>query len=434
MAQAPAPSVTLLVASLIRLQYKHVFEGCLVVCLVSTAVTAAFPRSSLLREAWRLVADSQAAPVVAADERVVLQRVADTLDVCARGLAGLLAESSPDRERCRRGALECAASVLRAFASAALADDSPASASRLLRTVDDRLVSHENSVLSGEKTYALDLDALSNIPASAAGTLSDLDGDGSSAAAWERLAETAVVLLLVAVRAVANIDRAVGPTPSSSVPARVLNELQLIVDELDRGARGLPETPEGESDRVGKLLSEVLRTGLPKHVLDDLSEAEPSSSQLREALAVVWLVWLDIGARELEIVGLLDRELPSPSYAQFASLRQAIVAGAANILAGGRLLERPEEFLLINALVHQHDGLAHAVEFYTAGLRGHAPARTQAQLVVATRLLRTVAALWLIDARLHRSTAGASAPALSKFLRILVDSEVLVHAAHARCA
>lgn len=220
---------------------------------------------------------------------------------------------------------------------------------------------------------------------------------------WERLEETAVALLIAAVRAVANIDRgAVGPTPPSSVPAPVLGQLQLIVDEVDRGARSLPDTPEGESDRVGKLLSEVLRTGLPKHVLDDLTEAETASRKFGQALAVVRSVWLDIGARELEIVSLLDRELPSPNYAHFPALRQAVVAGAANVLAGGRLLERPEAFLLINALVHQHEGLAHAVEFYAAGLRGHAPAQTQAQLVVLTRLLRAVAALWVIDARLEQ--------------------------------
>jgi hypothetical protein len=377
--------------------------------LVSTAVTAASLRSSLLRETWGLVADSPAAPDIAADERAVLQRIDDTLDVCARGLAELLAASSPDRERCRRGALECAASVLRAFASTAPAEDSPVSALRLLQTVDDRLVSHENSVLSGEKTYALDLDALSKIPASAGASSFDLDGEGSSAAA-ERLEETAVALLIAAVRAVANIDRgAVDPTPSLGVPAAALGQLQLIVDEVDHCARGLPETPAGESDRVGKLLSEVLRSGLPKHVLDDLTEAEPYSQELRDALAAVRSVWLDIGARELEIVRLLDRELPSPSYAHFASLRQAVVAGAANVLAGGRLLDRPGEFLLIDALIHQHDGLAHAVEFYTAGLRGHAVAHTQAQLVVLTRLLRAVTALWVIDARLRQSKAAALA-------------------------
>ncbi len=379
-------------------------------CVASAAVTAASLRSLPLREAWGLATASRAAPLAAADERAVLQRIDDTLEVCASGLAELLAASFQDRERCRRGALECAASVLRAFAGAEPAEDSPASASRLLRTVDERLVSHENSVLSGEQTYALEPDALSGIPASADACRCDPHGAGSLAAAWERLAETAVALLTAAVRAVANIDRGdAGPAPSASVLAAVLDQLRLIVDEVGRGARALPETPNGESDRVGKLLSEVLRTGLPKEVLDELTEAEPASPRLCDVLAAVRSVWLEIGARELEIVGLLDRELPSPSYAQFPSLRQAVVAGAANVLGGGRLLERPEEFLLIDALIHQHDALAHAVELYTAGLRGNAPAYTQAQLVVLTRLLRAVAALWVIDARLRRSHAAALA-------------------------
>jgi hypothetical protein len=371
---------------------------------------AASLRSSPLREAWGLVADSQTAPIVAADERAALQRIDDTLDVCASGLQELLAASPADRKRCRRGALECAASVLRAFASIAPPNDSPAAAARLVRTVDERLVSHENSVLSGEQTYALDRDVLREILASASAGLSDLDGESSAAAAWERLEETAVVLLIAAVRTVANIDTGVvGGTSSPGVPARVLSQLQLIVDEVNRGTRDLPETPKVESDRVGRLLSEVLRTGLPKNVLDDLTESEPSSQELREALSAVRSVWLDIGARELEIIRLLDRELPSPSYAHFRSLRQAVVGGAANVLAGGRLLERPGDFLLVNALVHQHDGVARAVEFYTAGLRGHASAQTQAQLVVLTRLLRAVAAMWVIDARLRQSKAGAMA-------------------------
>jgi uncharacterized phage protein gp47/JayE len=92
----------------------------------------------------------------------------------------------------------------------------------------------------------------------------------------------------------------------------------------------------------------------------------------------------------------------SPSYAQFGDLRQAVTAGAANVLAGGRLLDRPSEFNFFDALIHQHDGLAHAVEFYTAGLRGHADAQTQTQLVVLTRLLRAVAVLWITDARLDQ--------------------------------
>jgi hypothetical protein len=132
MTYVPAPSTTLLIASLIRLQYKHVFDGHPVVRLARQAVTVASLCSSPLREAWGLVADSQTGPVVAVGERTVhLQRIDDTLDVCASGLQELLAASFSDRERCRRGVLECAVSVLRAFASAEPMDDSPASARRL---------------------------------------------------------------------------------------------------------------------------------------------------------------------------------------------------------------------------------------------------------------------------------------------------------------
>ena len=97
-----------------------------------------------------------------------------------------------------------------------------------------------------------------------------------------------------------------------------------------------------------------------------------------------------------------DRERCRSGYPHFGSLRQTVTAGAANVLVGGRLLDRPGDFLLFDALIHQHDGLAHAVEFYAAALRGHTDARTHTQLIVLTRLLRAVAALWIIDARLEQ--------------------------------
>jgi hypothetical protein len=339
-------------------------------------------------------------------ERAPLEQVDDTIHVCAHGLAELLAVPSQDRERCRSGCLECATSILRAFARAAAAtEDAQPSAARLLQTVDDRLASHENSVLSGEKTYALDLDALRELPATAGACLSEFvsDGGGDAAAAWEALERAAVGLLVSAVRAVANIDSVgSGAPPSASAPTAVLGQLRVIVDQVDRGTQGLPEESQRQGDRVGRLLSEVLRMGVPKHVPEDLTRADASREALSGALVEVRTIWLQVAARELEIVRLLDGELASPSYARFGSLYKAVTAGAANVLAGGRLLARPSEFNFFDALIHQHDGLAHAVEFYTAGLRGHADAQTQTQLVVLTRLLRAVAALWVIDARLEQ--------------------------------
>jgi len=177
-------------------------------------------------------------------ERAPLEQVDDTIHVCAHGLAELLAVPSQDRERCRSGCLECATSILRAFARAAAAtEDAQPSAARLLQTVDDRLASHENSVLSGEKTYALDLDALRELPATAGVCLSEfVDGGGETAAAWEALERAAVGLLVSAVRAVANIDSVgFGAPPSASAPRAVLGQLRVIVDQVDRGAQGLPE-------------------------------------------------------------------------------------------------------------------------------------------------------------------------------------------------
>jgi hypothetical protein len=342
----------------------------------------------------------------ASHERALLEHVDDTIHVCAHGLAELLAAPSQDRERCRSGCLECATSILRAFARAAAAtEDAQPSAARLLQTVDDRLASHENSVLSGEKTYALDLDALRELPATAGACLSEFvsDGRGDAAAAWEALEWAAVGQLVSAVRAVANIDSVgFGAPPAASAPTSVLGQLRVIVDQVDRGAQGLSEESQRQGDRVGRLLSEVLRMGLPKQVMADLTRAEASSQALSEALIEMRSIWHDVAARELEIVRILDSELASPNYPQLGPLRQTVMAGAANVLVDGRLLDRPGDFLLLDALIHQHDGLAHAVEFYAAALRGHTDARTHTQLIVLTRLLRAVAALWIIDARLEQ--------------------------------
>jgi hypothetical protein len=112
MAHATARSITLLVCSLIRLQYKHVFEGCPSVRRVSSAVTPGVQlRSSVLREVWELVTDS---PSMATN------------------------------------------------------------------------TSHENSVLSGEKTYDLDLDAVRELPVTAGACLSEFVSDrgGESLEAW----------------------------------------------------------------------------------------------------------------------------------------------------------------------------------------------------------------------------------------------------------
>jgi hypothetical protein len=369
-------------------------------------------RSSLLQEAWDLAADSPLVANGATQERALLEHAYNTTNVSARRLATLLEWPAQDREERRRGCLECATSVLRAFARAARnSEHSQPSPVRLLQIVDNRLTAHENCVLSGEATYALDLDALRGIPATAGVPVSELVSDGGDdrTADWEGLERAAVGLVVSAVRAVANIDSVdFGSPPSVSTPPTVLGQLCTIVDQVDRATQGLPEEPQQDGNRVGRLLREALGTNVPRRVGEDLTRAGARRGTLSRALAEIRAAWLGLAARELEIVRVLDGELTSPSYAQVGSLREAVTAGAANVLAGGRLLNRPGEFHLLDALVYHYGGLALAAEQYAAPLRSHEDAQTKTQLLVLRRLLHAVAALWVIDARLVQLRAASS--------------------------
>jgi hypothetical protein len=109
--------------------------------------------------------------------------------------------------------------------------DSQQPAARLLLSVDRRLTSRERSVLSGEKTYALDLDVLEQIAATTAVSPSVDDGDEARAADWQGVEQASVVLLLSAVRAVSNIDSGgLAAAPSATAPTAVIRQLRVIVD------------------------------------------------------------------------------------------------------------------------------------------------------------------------------------------------------------
>ena len=106
----------------------------------------------------------------------------------------------------------------------------------------------ENSVLSGEKTYALDVDVLEQI-AAAAGAASPAADDGAEvrAADWQGVEQASVVLLPSAARAVANIGSGGLPAaPSESAPTALLRQLRVIGDQVDHSTRGLPKEPQCE--------------------------------------------------------------------------------------------------------------------------------------------------------------------------------------------
>jgi hypothetical protein len=131
--------------------------------------------------------------------------------------------------------------------------------------------SHENSVLSGEKTYDLDLNAVRELPVTAGACLSEFVSDrgGESLEAWEALERAAVGLLVSAVRAVANIDSVGFGAPSSArPPTAVLGQLRVIVDQVDRSAQGLSDASQRWGDRVdGELASPSYATPTrkPRH-------------------------------------------------------------------------------------------------------------------------------------------------------------------------
>lgn len=407
MAHGSVRSLTLLVASLIRLQYKHVFGPTPNSRLSPLAPTDSVQlRSVVLQELSGLLSESST-QAVNTGEVASLRRVEDTVHVCARGLLEILGAPEDDRERCRSGCLECASTVLRAFAGAPPNPaDTRQHAVRLLERVDQLLATRENSVLSGEKTYALDFDVLEQIAAVDGGSSATAeDGAEVMASDWQDFEQASVVLLLIAARAITNIDSGgLAAAAPQSAPNTLLRQLRVIVDQVDRSTRELSKKSQRNSDRTGRLLSEVLRMGLAKRVVVDLTRTDAPARARRDALTELRPVWHFVAVRELEIVRILDGELAHPNYPQQEALTKTVLAGAANVLVGGRLLDRPGDFLLLDALIHQHDGLAHAVEFYTAALRGHPDVQTQTQLIVLTRLLRAVAALWIIHARLAQET------------------------------
>ncbi|MFZ1155389.1 MAG: hypothetical protein WAN93_10840 [Solirubrobacteraceae bacterium] len=363
-------------------------------------------RSVVLQELSGLLSESST-QAVNTGEVASLRRVEDTVHVCARGLLEILGAPEDDRERCRSGCLECASTVLRAFAGAPPNPaDTRQHAVRLLERVDQLLATRENSVLSGEKTYALDFDVLEQIAAVDGGSSATAeDGAEVMASDWQDFEQASVVLLLIAARAITNIDSGgLAAAAPQSAPNTLLRQLRVIVDQVDRSTRELSKKSQRNSDRTGRLLSEVLRMGLAKRVVVDLTRTDAPARARRDALTELRPVWHFVAVRELEIVRILDGELAHPNYPQQEALTKTVLAGAANVLVGGRLLDRPGDFLLLDALIHQHDGLAHAVEFYTAALRGHPDVQTQTQLIVLTRLLRAVAALWIIHARLAQET------------------------------
>lgn len=118
-----------------------------------------------------------------------------------------------------------------------------------------------------------------------------------------------------------------------------------------------------------------------------------------EAVEAARSRWLQLAASELAAVRELDTCPGTPAYLRyFDSLDEVIAAGAANVLCACRLLSRPHRFRLAAAGARQVLALDHASRAYETARSGTTDAFATTQLIVLTRLIRSVAALAMIDA------------------------------------
>lgn len=273
--------------------------------------------------------------------------------------------------------------------------------SRVAGALAGQLRGHEADVLAGELTYAVDAGDAEEPSAGAQRALALLERPGTAGFGDALSLQTAAVqIAALLVRAAANLAVAgVAGGAVSQIGGSLTPDLRDIVSEIEQQASVARETGGVGRDTVGHHLSAALRTEVPAGALAALERPGADIGTL-DVVGAARVAWVALASREHVVTKALDAELGEPSYAKrFGTLENAIVQGAANLLGGARLVERPEAFRHHKAWGNQAVVLSHAIEAYIGGLRGQQGAFEQAQLIVLTRLLRAVAAVQLLDLR-----------------------------------
>jgi hypothetical protein len=271
----------------------------------------------------------------------------------------------------------------------------------------------ENAILEGELTYALDASAMSRPLDRASEALTHPWGSGRVGVGVRVSLRTASAELgALLVRAVANLETTGDARHANAAgPATLAAAVDALVRQTAEHADAFPQRrpADRQDDTVGRHLCESLRFPVELSALDALDHAAADEASRRDALESARRAWLALAAREYAVASRLDAELPSPGYKlRFGSVANAIAAGAINVLCGGRLLPRADAFRHRRAWGRQGVALSHAIEAYINGLRGDREALVRAQLIVISRLIRSVAALALLDSQRHRQTSGAN--------------------------
>ena len=181
-------------------------------------------------------------------------------------------------------------------------------------------------------------------------------------------------------------------------------KLGAVTAELAARSQDIERPVNARGDVVAHHLAAGLRVRFSQGTLKRLSAGSPEGAPDAADLEGLRDAWLGLATNEYVAVAALDAQLETPSYnGSLASLPAAIVESAANVICGARLIGRPGAFRHPRAWRHQAVALTYALEAYVAGLRGHAPSLTQAQLIALTRLVRATVAIVLID--LHGDTS-----------------------------
>jgi hypothetical protein len=175
-------------------------------------------------------------------------------------------------------------------------------------------------------------------------------------------------------------------------------KLRAVTAELAARAQDIERPVNARGDLVAHHLAAGLRVRFSQGMLKRLSAGSPEGAPDAADLKGLRDAWLGLATNEYVAVAALDAHPDTPSYDKSSgSLSAVIVEGAANVICGARLIGRPGAFRHHRAWRHQAMALTYALEAYVAGLRGHTPSLTQAQLIALTRLVRATVAIVLID-------------------------------------
>jgi hypothetical protein len=270
----------------------------------------------------------------------------------------------------------------------------------LVRQLRRRLSGHEESVLAGEVTYSVRPEAGRESATRLRHALGRV-GEGTSQVELFSLRKDVIGLAALLILAAANVAASGSGREAPHARTSELDQtLTAITRVLALNAQRVERPVDPSGDVVAHHLAAGLRVRAAPETLARLeasSNAEPGDARcLDEATDA----WFQLATNDYVAARELDHQLEAPAYADCSSsLDGAILEGAAHVICGARLPDRPSWFLHRRAWGHHTVALTYAMEAYVAGIRGDPASLAQAQLITLTRLTRATTALAMLELR-----------------------------------